>query len=78
RLKREGGRTGYNVVTGEYTDMIKAGVPDPTKVVRLALQNAASVAGLLLTTEAIVVEKREKKKGGAPSMPGGGGMDEDF
>jgi chaperonin GroEL len=78
RLKREGGRTGYNVVTGEYTDMIKAGVPDPTKVVRLALQNAASVAGLLLTTEAIVVEKREKKKGGAPQMPGGGGMDEDF
>jgi chaperonin GroEL len=78
RLKREGGRTGYNVVTGEYTDMIKAGVPDPTKVVRLALQNAASVAGLLLTTEALVVEKREKKKGGAPPMPGGGGMDEDF
>lgn len=78
RLKREGGRTGYNVVTGEYTDMIKAGVPDPTKVVRLALQNAASVAGLLLTTEAIVVEKREKKKGAAPPMPGGGGMDEDF
>jgi len=78
RLKREGGRTGYNVVTGEYTDMIKAGVPDPTKVVRLALQNAASVAGLLLTTEAVVVEKREKKRGAASPMPGGGGMDEDF
>ncbi|HET6780849.1 MAG TPA: chaperonin GroEL [bacterium] len=77
RLKREGGRTGYNVVTGEYTDMIKAGVPDPTKVVRLALQNAASVAGLLLTTEAVVVEKREKKR--TPAMPGpGAGMDEDF
>ncbi len=70
RLKRETGRTGYNVVTGEFTDMIKAGVPDPTKVVRLALQNAASVAGLLLTTEAIVVEKREKKRSAMP-MPGG-------
>ncbi len=75
RLKRESGRTGYNVVTGEYTDMIKAGVPDPTKVVRLALQNAASVAGLLLTTEAVVVEKREKKKSAMP-MPGAGMEDE--
>jgi chaperonin GroEL len=74
RLKRETGRTGYNVVTGEFTDMIKAGVPDPTKVVRLALQNAASVAGLLLTTEAIVVEKREKKRA---AMPSPGGMPED-
>jgi len=75
RLKRETGRTGYNVVTGEFTDMIKAGVPDPTKVVRLALQNAASVAGLLLTTEALVVEKREKKRGASP-MPGGMPEDE--
>ncbi|MBI3975946.1 MAG: chaperonin GroEL, partial [Armatimonadetes bacterium] len=76
RLKREKGRTGYEVISGEFTDMVKAGVTDPTKVVRLALQNAASVAGLLLTTEALVVEKREKKKAAMP-MPGGG-MDEDF
>lgn len=55
--------------------MIKAGVPDPTKVVRLALQNAASVASLLLTTEALVVEKREKKKA-APPAPGAGMEDE--
>jgi len=78
RIKKEKPGIGYNVATGEYVDMVKAGIPDPTKVVRLALQNAASVAGLLLTTEAIVVEKREKKKGAGP-MPGAGGMpDEDF
>jgi chaperonin GroEL len=78
RIKKEKPGFGYNVATGEYTDMVKAGIVDPTKVTRLALQNAASVAGLLLTTEAIVVEKREKKKAGAP-MPGAGGMpDEDF
>jgi chaperonin GroEL len=77
RLKRESGRTGYDVTAGKFTDMVKAGVTDPTKVVRLALQNAASVAGLLLTTEALVVEKREKKKAAAMPMPGGG-MDEDF
>jgi len=76
RLKREKGRTGYEVISGEFTDLVKAGVIDPVKVVRLALQNAASVAGLLLTTEALVVEKREKKKSAMP-MPGGG-MDEDF
>ena len=78
RIKKEKPGIGYNVATGEYVDMVKAGIPDPTKVVRLALQNAASVAGLLLTTEAIVVEKREKKKGAGP-MPGAGGMpDEDY
>ncbi|MDQ7829230.1 MAG: chaperonin GroEL [Armatimonadota bacterium] len=76
RLKRESGRTGFDVLTGQYTDLVKAGIVDPTKVVRLALQNAASVAGLLLTTEALVVEKREKKKA-APTPPGGG-MDEEF
>jgi len=58
RLKRETGRTGYDVAKGEFADMIKVGIVDPTKVTRLALQNAASVAGLLLTTEAVVVEKR--------------------
>jgi chaperonin GroEL len=80
RLKRETGRTGYDVAKGEFTDMIKAGIVDPTKVTRLGLQNAASVAGLMLTTEAMVVEKREKKKAGYP-MPGGGGggmPDEEF
>ncbi len=78
RIKKEKGNTGYDVAAGEYRDMVKAGIVDPTKVTRLALQNAASVAGMLLTTEAIVVEKKEKKKGAAP-MPGAGGMpDEDF
>lgn len=77
RLKRESGRTGYDVAKGEFTDMMKAGIVDPTKVTRLALQNAASVAGLMLTTEAIVVEKREKKKAGPPMPPGGMG-EEDF
>ena len=64
---------GYNAQTETYEDLVDAGVIDPTKVVRTALQNAASIAGLLLTTEAVVVEKPEKEKpqGG---MPGGGGM----
>jgi chaperonin GroEL len=64
---------GYDAQTGNYVDMIKAGIIDPTKVVRLALQDAASVAGLLVTTEAMIAEKPEKKA--APAMPGGGGMD---
>jgi chaperonin GroEL len=64
---------GYDAQTGEYVDMVKAGIIDPTKVVRLALQNAASVAGLLVTTEAMVAEKPEKKP--MPAMPHGGGMD---
>jgi len=64
---------GYDAQTGEYTNMIKSGVIDPTKVVRLALQDAASVAGLLVTTEAMVAEKPEKKP--APAMPPGGDMD---
>ncbi|HUR92025.1 MAG TPA: chaperonin GroEL, partial [Gemmatimonadaceae bacterium] len=63
---------GYNALTDEYEDMVQAGVIDPTKVTRTALQNAASIAGLLLTTEALIVEKKEEK-GGAPAMPGGGG-----
>ncbi len=62
---------GYNVATGKLEDMVKAGIIDATKVTRLALQNAASVASLLLTTEALVVEKREKKKGAAAPAPGG-------
>jgi chaperonin GroEL len=62
---------GYDAQKGEFTDLIKAGIVDPTKVVRIALQDAASIAGLLITTEAMIAEKPEKK---APSMPGGGGM----
>jgi chaperonin GroEL len=63
---------GYNARTDEYEDLVAAGVIDPTKVTRTALQNASSIAGLLLTTEAVVTEKPEPK-GGAPAMPGGGG-----
>jgi chaperonin GroEL len=65
------GAFGFNAETGVYEDLIDAGIIDPTKVTRYALQNAASVAGLLLTTEAMVAEKPEKKKGGAgmPQMP---------
>ncbi|MFZ5806320.1 MAG: chaperonin GroEL [Verrucomicrobiota bacterium] len=71
-VKSKKGAEGYNVATGEYVDLIKAGVVDPTKVTRSALQNSASIAGLLLTTEAIVAEIPEKEKS-AP-MPHGGGM----
>jgi chaperonin GroEL len=70
------GNLGYNVATDQFEDLVKAGVVDPTKVTRTALQNAASIAGLLLTTEAIITELPEKKEaagGGHP--PGGGGMD---
>jgi chaperonin GroEL len=61
---------GYKAQKGEFTDMIKAGIIDPTKVVWHALQDAASVAGLLVTTETMVAEKPEPK----PAMPPGGGM----
>jgi chaperonin GroEL len=64
---------GYNALTDQYENLVQAGVIDPTKVTRTALQNAASIAGLLLTTEALVVEKKEEKSG-APSAGGGGGM----
>jgi len=63
---------GYNAATDVYEDLVRAGVIDPTKVTRTALQNAASIAGLLLTTECVVVEKKEDKP--APSAPPGGGM----
>ena len=66
---------GLDAATGEYVDMFKAGIIDPAKVTRSALQNAASIAGLFLTTEAVIAEKPEKEK--APAMPGGGG-DMDF
>ena len=65
---------GYNALTDNYEDLVASGVIDPTKVTRTALQNAASIAGLLLTTEAIIVEKKEEKSGAPAGGPGGGGM----
>ena len=62
---------GYEAQTGEYGDLIENGIIDPAKVVRVALQDASSVAGLLVTTEAMVAE-RPKKDSGSPAMPGGG------
>jgi chaperonin GroEL len=65
---------GYNALTDTYENLVQAGVIDPTKVTRTALQNAASIAGLLLTTEALIVEKKEKDGGGHAGGPPGGGM----
>ncbi len=74
KITDNGGETfGFNAQTEEYVDMIQAGIVDPAKVVRTALQDAASVAGLLVTTEAMVADA-PKKDSGAPAMPGGGGM----
>ena len=73
KVKNEKGNYGFDAQNEEYTDMVKAGIIDPTKVVRTALQNASSVASLLLTTEAMVAE-RAKEKEKFPSMPPGGGM----
>src|SRR5262249_4415270 len=64
---------GFDAQTEEYVDMVEKGIIDPTKVVRRALQDAASVAGLLVTTEAMIAEA-PKKETSAPAMPGGGGM----
>ena len=76
------GNFGFNAQSEEYGDLVQMGVIDPTKVTRTALQNAASVAGLMLTTDAMVAELVEEKKGGAgghshgmPDMGGMGGMD---
>ena len=73
KVKEGKGAFGFNAATEEYTDLMKAGIIDATKVVRTALQNAASVAGLMLTTEAMVAEKAEEKSA-MPHMPPGGGM----
>src|SRR6266542_4472337 len=72
-LKTKGGNWGFNANTEKIEDMVKAGIIDPTKVTKNALQNAASIAGLMLTTEALVTEIKEKEKAPA-GMPGGGGM----
>ena len=79
KVLAEKGNIGFNAVTLEYEDMVKSGIIDPTKVVRSAVQNAASVAGLMLTTECVISDKPEEKRGGGMGggMPGGGmgGMD---
>ncbi|MEW5757898.1 MAG: chaperonin GroEL [Candidatus Omnitrophota bacterium] len=74
KVKEGKGNFGFNVATGEYTDMMDAGIIDPTKVTRTALQNASSIASLLLTTECVITDKPEEKKEAAmPPMPPGGG-----
>jgi chaperonin GroEL len=75
-VKRRKGNEGYNVATGVYEDLVKAGVVDPKKVTRTALQNAASIAGLLLTTECLITElpEKDKKPAGGPGAGGMGGM----
>ena len=74
KIKNNKGSFGFNAASEEFEDLMKAGIIDPTKVVRTALQNAASVAGLLLTTECIVAEKPDEKGAAAPGMPPGGMM----
>jgi chaperonin GroEL len=73
RAERETGSIGLNAATGELEDLLKAGVLDPAKVTRAALQNAASIAALLLTTECLITDKPEEEPA-MPAMPGGGGM----
>jgi chaperonin GroEL len=73
-LKEKGGNIGFNAATEKTEDMLKAGIIDPAKVTKSALQNAASIAGLMLTTEALVSEIKEKEKAPAGGMGGGGGM----
>jgi chaperonin GroEL len=73
KVKESKGASGFNAESGEYEDLLKAGITDPTKVTRFALQNASSVAALLLTTEAMIAEK-PKEKEDMPMMPPGGGM----
>ena len=71
RIEDSKGAVGYNAATGAFEDLVKAGIIDPTKVVRTALQNAASIAGLMLTTDAAVTDAPEPRKAGGPPMPGG-------
>ncbi|MEE9213421.1 MAG: TCP-1/cpn60 chaperonin family protein, partial [Thermodesulfobacteriota bacterium] len=78
KVSESKGNYGFDAATLEYRDLVRAGIIDPSKVVRSAIQNAASVAGLLLTTEALVADKPEKKDGGPMSNVAGmgGGMDD--
>jgi chaperonin GroEL len=72
KVLEKSGNFGFDAQKEEYTDLVQAGIIDPTKVVRIALQDAASVASLLITTEAMIAEKPKEKA--PPAMPGGGGM----
>ena len=74
KVKKAKGSQGFNAQTEEYEDLVEAGVLDPTKVVRIALQNASSIASLMLTTEALVSEIPEEKSDAGAGMPAGGGM----
>ena len=74
RVKNTDAGVGFNALTEEYVDMVKAGIVDPAKVTRSALQNAASIASLVLTTESIVADKVEENAPVAPAMPPMGGM----
>src|SRR5262249_35033690 len=74
KVRNGKGAFGYNAATDEYEDLVAAGVIDPTKVVRTALQNSASVAALMLTTEAMIAERKEDKPAGAGTGAGMGGM----
>jgi len=74
KVKNEKGGFGFNAQTEKYEDLVAAGIIDPTKVVRCAIQNASSVASLLLTTEALIAEKPKKEEPRMPAMPPGGGM----
>ena len=74
KVKNEKGNRGLNVATGEYEDLVEKGIIDPTKVTRSALQNAASISGLLLTTEALICELPEKDSPAPAGDPGMGGM----
>jgi chaperonin GroEL len=74
RVKNEKGNIGYNADKDKFEDLVDAGVIDPTKVTRTALQNAASIASLLLTTETLITELPEENKSAMPAMPPGGGM----
>src|SRR5207244_12298684 len=77
KVKEGKGDFGFNARNEQYENLYKAGVIDPTKVTRIALENAASIAGMLLTTECVVADKPEPKSA-APAMPGGGGMGMDY
>ena len=76
KVSSEKGDYGFNAQTEEYGDLVSQGIIDPTKVVRFALQNSASISGLLLTTDVLITTKPEKKEN-APAMPSGGG-EEDY